>query len=770
MSFIDELNRRHVFKVAAAYAVVAWVLVQVASVIIRPMSLPEWFEPVLLAFLILGFPIALVLAWAFDLNPAASPASGGSASSSDVGRQRNVANTILAVTALVAIGTSGWWFTGADERRARSDGIAELDEYIAEGGWEDAYRTAVELNNVIPGDSELADRWSKFSVRTTLESSPPGARIYRRPYRGSDDWQMLGVAPLVDIQVPFGFSVLRAELEGHDPVLQVIGGHMNYAETLSTDNWQSKSGDLAPELMHLDPTGTLPEGMLRVPGWRQEIDDKPFSLNDYFLGRYEVSNLEFKEFVDAGGYERQEYWVHPIVNDGDDLAWNDAISGFLDTTGRLGPSTWIAGDFPAGKGGHPVSGISWYEAAAYARFRGLQLPTIHHWRRAFAAGTFAAMLPESNLTSGATVPVGSTGSISWAGNFDMAGNVREWVFNAVGKRRYVLGGAWNDDGYRYRVTDQAFSLSPLDRQAGNGLRLALIRDEPAAIAAARVPVSSRKLWDITAAGQVSDEVFEAYRINFEYDRTPLNATSEILGSGRLMTHELVEIDAAYSSLRLPIHLYLPIAASPPYQVVLYWPGAIARELERYEDFKFQFDFLLKSGLAVAFPIYYSTFGRRDIGAAVESTGTAAYRDVTIRAVKDLRRAVDYLQTRPDIDTQKFAFFGHSWGAGMGAIALAVETRFRASVFYTLAIPGRPRADIDPASYLKRIRTPVLMISGEYDPFVSLEEARSTFDLIGTAPADKRLIVAPSGHFAPYDLLVRESLAWYDQKLGTPSKR
>lgn len=770
MSFIDELNRRHVFKVAAAYAVVAWVLVQVASVIIRPMSLPEWFEPVLLAFLILGFPIALVLAWAFDLNPAASPASGGSASSSDVGRQRNVANTILAVTALVAIGTSGWWFTGADERRARSDGIAELDEYIASGGWEDAYRTAVELNNVIPGDSELADRWSKFSVRTTLESSPPGARIYRRPYRGSDDWQMLGVAPLVDIQVPFGFSVLRAELEGHDPVLQVIGGHMNYAETLSTDNWQSKSGDLAPELMHLDPTGTLPEGMLRVPGWRQEIDDKPFSLNDYFLGRYEVSNLEFKEFVDAGGYERQEYWVHPIVNDGDDLAWNDAISGFLDTTGRLGPSTWIAGDFPAGKGGHPVSGISWYEAAAYARFRGLQLPTIHHWRRAFAAGTFAAMLPESNLTSGATVPVGSTGSISWAGNFDMAGNVREWVFNAVGKRRYVLGGAWNDDGYRYRVTDQAFSLSPLDRQAGNGLRLALIRDEPAAIAAARVPVSSRKLWDITAAGQVSDEVFEAYRINFEYDRTPLNATSEILGSGRLMTHELVEIDAAYSSLRLPIHLYLPIAASPPYQVVLYWPGAIARELERYEDFKFQFDFLLKSGLAVAFPIYYSTFGRRDIGAAVESTGTAAYRDVTIRAVKDLRRAVDYLQTRPDIDTQKFAFFGHSWGAGMGAIALAVETRFRASVFYTLAIPGRPRADIDPASYLKRIRTPVLMISGEYDPFVSLEEARSTFDLIGTAPADKRLIVAPSGHFAPYDLLVRESLAWYDQKLGTPSKR
>ena len=83
---------------------------------------------------------------------------------------------------------------------------------------------------------------------------------------------------------------------------------------------------------------------------------------------------------------------------------------------------------------------------------------------------------------------------------------------------------------------------------------------------------------------------------------------------------------------------------------------------------------------------------------------------------------------------------------------------------------RPQADIDPASYLKRIRTPVLLISGEYDPIVPLEEARSAFKLIGTAPGDKRMIVAPGGHFAPYDLLVRESLAWYDEKLGTPGKR
>ena len=157
----------------------------------------------------------------------------------------------------------------------------------------------------------------------------------------------------------------------------------------------------------------------------------------------------------------------------------------------------MAGDFPEGKGDHPVGGVSWYEAAAYARFRGRQLPTIHHWIRAYAPGTFAVMLPESNLTSDATVPVGTTRSISWAGNYDMAGNVREWVFNETGDRRIALGGAWNDESYR--ATDLDFTQFALERGAGNGVRLALIRDEPGTIAAARAPVPIPGPRDIAAA-------------------------------------------------------------------------------------------------------------------------------------------------------------------------------------------------------------------------------------------------------------------------------
>lgn len=63
-----------------------------------------------------------------------------------------------------------------------------------------------------------------------------------------------------------------------------------------------------------------------------------------------------------------------------------------------------------------------------------------------------------------------------------------------------------------------------------------------------------------------------------------------------------------------------------------------------------------------------------------------------------------------------------------------------------------------------------MISGEFDPVVPLQDAHTAFELIGTAENDKRMVIAPSGHSAPYELLVRETLAWFDKYLGVPRKR
>ena len=68
-SFWSELKRRNVAKIAVAYVFVAWVVVQVASVFLPTFQAPDWVMPVFSFLVILGFPLALVLAWAFELTP-----------------------------------------------------------------------------------------------------------------------------------------------------------------------------------------------------------------------------------------------------------------------------------------------------------------------------------------------------------------------------------------------------------------------------------------------------------------------------------------------------------------------------------------------------------------------------------------------------------------------------------------------------------------------------------------------------------------------------
>ena len=69
MKFFEELKRRNVFRVAGVYAVVGWLLTQVASALENALSLPGWFDTVIVSALLIGLPIALILAWAFEMTP-----------------------------------------------------------------------------------------------------------------------------------------------------------------------------------------------------------------------------------------------------------------------------------------------------------------------------------------------------------------------------------------------------------------------------------------------------------------------------------------------------------------------------------------------------------------------------------------------------------------------------------------------------------------------------------------------------------------------------
>jgi hypothetical protein len=68
-SFLAELKRRNVYKVAVAYAVVSWLLIQIATQLFPFFDVPNWAVRVVVLLLALGFPVALALAWAFEITP-----------------------------------------------------------------------------------------------------------------------------------------------------------------------------------------------------------------------------------------------------------------------------------------------------------------------------------------------------------------------------------------------------------------------------------------------------------------------------------------------------------------------------------------------------------------------------------------------------------------------------------------------------------------------------------------------------------------------------
>jgi hypothetical protein len=73
MSFLSELRRRSVFKVAAGYAIVAWLLIQIADTLLPTFGAPDWVMPVFSAIVILGLPLAVILAWAVNRRRVSTP-------------------------------------------------------------------------------------------------------------------------------------------------------------------------------------------------------------------------------------------------------------------------------------------------------------------------------------------------------------------------------------------------------------------------------------------------------------------------------------------------------------------------------------------------------------------------------------------------------------------------------------------------------------------------------------------------------------------------
>jgi acetyl esterase/lipase len=775
--FIEELRRRKVFRVAGAYIVAAWVLLQVAGELVPILNLPDWTSRLVFLLLVVGFVPALILAWAFELSSKGvqrEKAPDGSATAASGSVSPAVAGSI-AIILVALVGGGGYWFLTADERWANGEAFPQIEAHADAGEWEAAFALAKAVERRLPDNEALDALWDTIGFVTTIDSLPAGASVYRRPYGEVDaEWQPLGTTPMTDISIPFGLSVIRLELEGRPAIERVIGGESSGRTRLPVRDQPFTGGaSIPPGGFDFDTTDGVPEGMVAVPGIQLPVRTAVIGtrnmvdLDPFFIGRFEVTNREYKVFVDSGGYEEGRYWEHNFVDGGETISREAAMARFVDQSGRPGPSTWIGGTFPEGTGDHPVTGVSWYEAAAYAAFMSRELPTMYHWRRAHAAGMIEHQLANSNIESGAIAPVGENPGMGWTGTYDMLGNAREWTWNAMNDNRVIVGGSYKDPAYYvYHSIEDPFSMSPFSRDVENGFRLAETRDRQAVAESLKAPVEPHSAPEI--GEPVDAGVFNAYLRNFEYDRRPLDPVIEETEESRHWTRHRISITSHAESERIPLYLYLPSTPATSYQAIIYWPSIGALFSDSIIQQFVRLDFALRNGRAVVFPVYTGTLERR--GQTFPDWTSIAGRDLVIDAVKDMRRAIDYLESRADINEDRIAFYGHSWGGRLGAIALAVEPRIKVGILNQAGLQHLAVPETSVLNYLQHVTQPVLQFNGRYDTDFDFEtSAKPYFEMLGTDPDDKRHSVFDTSHYVPRERVIGETLDWLDKYLGPPNR-
>jgi formylglycine-generating enzyme required for sulfatase activity/dienelactone hydrolase len=636
-------------------------------------------------------------------------------------------------------------------RWAKEEAMPEIARLTEAGDYYGAFQLAREAERALPGDPRLRRMLESVTLPIPIATRPAGAEVLVKRYASPEAaWESLGKTPIPDARVPYAIMRWKITKPGFEAIEAAPFGEQPF-------------GELAGGLV-LEPEGTRPPGMVRVPGGFYRLRElPPVTLGDFWLDQYEVTNKQFKEFVDHGGYETPAHWP-PIVEEGRAIAWSEAAGRFRDTTGRPGPASWEVGSYPEGRAEFPVSGVSWYEASAYCAFAHKTLPTVYHWYKAAAQRQVSDILGLSNLGTKRPARVGSHQGLGAYGTYDMAGNVKEWAWNETGGKRYALGGAWNEPAYMYQSLD---ALPPLERSPSIGLRCARAVHplEAALLAPMNLAVTPDR------PPPATDAAFEAWRGIYAYSRSELRARVDAVDdSSPHWRKETVSYNAAYGGERITAFVFVPRGATPPYQAVLWVPGGEAFLFPSSQSLTspFLYDFLPRSGRLLVYPVYKGTYERR-----IPFSTASEWRDLMIQWSKDIGRTLDYLEARKDVDMGRVGYYGLSSGARDGPIFMSIDRRFKAGVLLGGGLDGEDwelLPEVNAFNFAPRCRVPILMINGRDDFLMPVEPTqRLFFRLLGAPEGQKRHALLAGGHL-PSDLLgiVRETLAWFDRQLGPVS--
>lgn len=604
--------------------------------------------------------------------------------------------------------------------------------------------------------------------RISIESTPPNTMVHYRQYSDQDsEWRPLGLTPL-EAELPHGTWTLRLTADGRETIELAAPNPSRIFNNVDRDFYT----------IEMPLAQDVPDGMVFVPGGRYRVPIFGFftdaDLGNYFIDKTEVSNREYKEFVAANGYGRAEFWSEL---ESSSLSSADVATMFVDTTGQAGPADWIDGSYPAGREDYPVTGVSWYEAAAYAQFRGMRLPTARHWARA-ALGIdennwplAAALLPAANIDGTAPLPVTASDAVSTWGALNLIGNVREWTATSNNESKVTAGLGFRGPEWAYAFP--GLSL-PMERNSEQGFRLAkydAITDDIVFDSDAMLPV----------VPDVSDTEYEEIRAMFDYAAGTITpAMTRRLTSTRetdwIREKYLIESDALHEPL--PVIIFRPAGNPDPLQPVIYLPPGSSYTGQFPSDEitldRFDIDFVVESGRALVWPIIAGTHERYKPRPRL----TRQQLEKRWLRGKRLRRAeigavIDFLENDPAFAGDKVSVLAASFGATfVTPHILAFEDRIQAAMLVSSTLasvdPRNFGNAVNPNTYWPHVDKPILVLNGRYDIATHLSAGRDELLLaIGTPPQNKRGVQYESSHWPlPQHRVRKDVLDWLDHYVGT----
>lgn len=680
---------------------------------------------------------------------------------------------IAAVIAFVGIGA--WMIRRSERRQKATSQIAAAEKLLEQRNLAQAYETALAAWAVLPRDPRVLDVISRSSNRLTIESTPPGATVYLQRFNGPAQRVRMGITPLTIPRLARADYLITLEKKGFAPAVKPVSTlplyHRGEARLVETPAIR----------VQLIEASRVPAGMVYVQGGPYRLtgfdrpSDREIRLSDFFIDRREVSNRDYEQFVREGGYRRRELWKHPFSDRGKALTFEQAMVRFRDATGLPGPRGWNSGAPPPGLLDHPVTEITWYEAAAYAAWKGKKLPTVHQWEKAGRhpgtsalasafpwgfMGEGADVTDRSNFRGKGTMPVDSLpfGASPW-GAQHMAGNVSEWCRNSHPPGRSARGGAWNDAIYAFGQTAAypAFYSAPtLGFRCVSGTQ----GDE------GDFELSPSGFAPVYRA--VDDPTFDRYRSRYEYDRSqPLGARVIEIADTADWKRETITYQVAGKTV--PAYLYTPKGFRRPLQVIHFAPAGdvVGGWRTLPHSIEISIGPLIRSGRAV-FSVELEGFIGRPwpAGFVIPPRSDDEYVDYSAARVIEMRRGLDYLASRPDIDSKVIAFLGPSAGGGPGVLVTALESRYGSVMFVGSGInPGEER--YAPAAsrinFAPRIKAPKLLLQGRFDEDTPLEShAEPLFRLLREP---KRMQIYEGGHVPPPEIAIPALITWLDETLG-----